>query len=235
MKKDKKTWSSPSMGSKVKVNTYGHAGTPVLFFNSDCDKTKTDEKFLESVQFQIEEGMNMVFTLEKPDYKIIFDEKMDPNKRLLHYLHIESFVIDELVPRMCKETGRDFVILSGVGDGGFLAANMLLKHPSKFQKCIVVCARYDMRPWFDGSEDEDFYYNNPIEFLPHLNDEFFLTDLRKSDFRLISHVNDPMLEQADRISDFLYNKQIDHVLDIWGAERELDTDTLKEMYAKHIP
>ncbi len=235
MKKDSRAWNSPSMGEKVKVNTYGTSGTPILFFNSDCDKTGNDLKFLDSIRFQLDEGLNMAFTVQKPDYKLIFDESVDPRKRLIHYLHLESFIIDEVVPRMISETGRDFIIVSGVGDGGYLAINMMLKHPTKFHKCITVCGKYDMRPWFDGSEDEDFYYNNPIEFLPNLTDETFLSGLRGSDIRLITHIDDPNTEQADTISDFLHSRQVDHVLDVWGSERSFDAETLKEMYAKHIP
>ena len=55
------SWNSPSLGADVVVRVYGTGGTPVLFFNSLCDASDKDSMFLESISFQLENGLNMVF------------------------------------------------------------------------------------------------------------------------------------------------------------------------------
>ncbi|MCC5934284.1 MAG: hypothetical protein JJU35_08525 [Balneolales bacterium] len=235
MKYVTETWNSPSLGADVVVRIYGTGGTPVLFFNSLCDAADTDAEFLESIAFQIDNRLNMVITLEKPDYRLIFDETEDPRRRLIEFLHVESFVIDELIPRIKKLAGNDFIIVAGAGHGGYLALNMLLRHPSKFDKCISIGGKYDMRPHFDGAADEDFYYNNPIEYLPHLSDEFYLADLRKTDIRIATYPGDDFYEDAESISDFLDNRGISHQFDVFHDHSESDYETHKKLFANHIP
>jgi len=228
-------WNSPSLGKKVKVQVYGTGGTPILFFNTQCDKTGEDEEFLHSIEFQIENGLNLVYTLQKPDYKSVFDKSLDSKKRLINYLHIESFVVDELVPKIQKESSNDFLIISGVGNGAYLAMNMMLKHPRKFNKCLTLCGNYDMRPDFDGAQLEDFYYNNPVEYLPNLTDDYYLNELRQRDIRILSHSNAESLDQSELLSGYFDIKDIAHQLEIWGDDTPLELSTFKRMFANHIP
>ncbi|MCH8556187.1 MAG: hypothetical protein LAT84_00125 [Balneolia bacterium] len=235
MKVSVKQWRSPSLGEQAKVHVYGTSGTPVLFFNAACDETGADKEFLKSLEYQIDNGLNMVYTLQQPEYKTIFDATVAPKSRLIHYLHIEGFVIDELIPKMQKDSSNDYIMVAGVRDGAFLATNMMLKHPSLFKKCISVCGVYDMRPDFDGSVLEDFYYNNPIEYLPNLTDEYYLNDIRSTDIRLVSHNDDENLSQAELFSEFLHHKDIPHSLDLWGDDEPIGQAVFQKMIAKHIP
>ncbi len=235
MKVSVKEWNSPSLGKKVKVHVYGTSGTPLLFFNSVCDETGADKEFLKALEYQITNGLNLVYTIQKPDYKTIFDKSVSAKSRLIHYLHIEGFVIDELIPKIKKESSNDFVMIAGIGDGAYLASNMMLRHPSHFNKCISICGVYDMRPDFDGSVLEDFYYNNPVEYLPNLTDEYYLNEIRNTDMRLISHNDDENFGQTELLSEYLYNKDISHILDVWGNEEPIGQSTFQKMFAKHIP
>lgn len=229
------TWNSPSLGGDAVVRIYGNGGTPVIFFNTLCDATDTDSSFLSCISFQLENSLNMVFTLEQPDYRLIFDEKEDPRRRLIEYLHLESFVTDELIPKAQRISGNDFIIIAGVGMGGYLAANLMLRHPSQFGKAISIGGKYDMRPHFDGAADEDFYYNNPIEYLPHLSDEFYLNDLRKMDIRIATYPSDDHFQDAETISDYLDNRGIGHQFDVCHEGLSSDFETQKKLFANHIP
>ncbi|AXJ01347.1 Esterase/lipase superfamily enzyme [Cyclonatronum proteinivorum] len=228
-------WNSPSLGGEAVIRIYGNSGTPVLFFNTLCDASDADGQFLSSIAYQIENDYNIVFTLESPDYKLIFDTEQDPRKRLVEYLHLESFVIDELIPRILKKTGKPFIISAGVGAGGYLVTNMLLRHPSKFNKCIAIGGIYDMRPHFDGSVDEDYYYNNPIEYLPHLSDEFYLDDIRKTDIRIATYPGDDHYEEAEALSDYFDHRNVPHQFDVCHEGLSTDLETQKKLFSNHIP
>lgn len=235
MKKNTLKWQSPSLGSQAGAQVYGYAGTPIIFFNHDCAKLSSDDATLAALSYQIENGLNIVCTLSAPDFDRIFDESLSPEGRLVEYLRIEGLVIDELIPRISREYTHHFFIAAGIGNGGYMAANMVLKYPEKFGKLISVCARYDMRPAFDGQKSDDFYYNNPVEFLPHLNEEAILTELGRVDIRLLSHHGHPNNQQTERISSFLENKDIEHETDFWAAEAELNDETYAQMLLKHVP
>lgn len=235
MKTNVLKWQSPSLGSEAHANIYGHAGTPIILFNRDCEKLSSDHDLLEALSYQIEHGHNIICTLTKPEYDRVFDESLDAKARLVEYLRIERLVIDELIPRVGREYTDHFFIAAGIGNGGYLASNMVLKHPESFGKLITVCGRYDMRPCFDGQQSDDFYYNNPVEFLPHLHDEQILEQIRQIDLRFVSHHEDPNKEQMDRISDFLDTKDVEHGSDIWAADTELNDSTYADMLLKHVP
>ena len=235
MEKSTLKWHSPSLGSQAQAHIYGYAGTPIIFFNHDCAKLSSDDAALKGLSYQIEHGLNIICTLAAPDFDRVFDDALHPSARLVEYLRIEGLVIDELIPRIGREYSDHFFIAAGIGNGGYLAANMALKYPEKFGKLISVCARYDMRPAFDGQQSEDFYYNNPVEFLPHLNDEAILKELHRLDMRLLSHQAHPDYEQTERLSSFLEYKDIAHETDTWAAETDLNDETYAQMLAKHVP
>lgn len=235
MEKNMLKWQSPSLGSEAQAHIYGYAGTPIIFFNHQGGSLASDDASLQMLSYQIENGLNIVCTLAVPDYSRIFDENLSPAARLVEYLRIEGLVVDELIPRVGREYTDHFFIAAGIGHGGYLATNMVLKYPEKFGKLISVCGRYDMRPGFDGQQTEAFYYNNPVEFLPHLNEEAILAQMRRLDIRLVSHQQHPDNEQAERISGFLGYKDVEHDTDTWAGDTELNEQTYARMFAKHVP
>lgn len=235
MKKDVLKWHSPSLGSQACAEVYGHDGTPIIFFNHDCTEKSVDNAVLGALSYQLENGLNIICTLSQPDCDRVFDDALSPEARFVEYMRIEKLVIDELIPRIGREHTDHFFIAAGIGNGGYLATNMALKHPDKFGKLISVCGRYDMRPAFDGQKKEDFYYNNPIEFLPHLHDEAILADLNTLDIRLLSHQEDQNAAQHERLNQLLDIKEIEHHADVWRSDAVLNDETYALMLLKHVP
>jgi esterase/lipase superfamily enzyme len=237
MKPRKLQWSSPSLGKKVSIEVFGTGGTPIIHFDGYPMVSTSKERLqmLEGVRFQIENEFNVFYCPTMITESDILNKDSDPQTRLITYSFFESFVADELVPRIRKETGNDFIILSGIGVGAYHALNTFLKHPEKVNKLIAICGPVNLRPYFGDYFSETMYYNNPAEFLPNLNDHSIIEHFRTSDIRIVTSEFDPNKEQISILSDHLSFKNVDHILDVWGTDRENNPETWADMLKKHIP
>ena len=58
----------------------------------------------------------------------------------------------------------------GASLGAYHAANTLFKHPDAVKRCWAMSGVYDMRRFMDGFSDDNFYFNNPIDYLGGMHD-----------------------------------------------------------------
>jgi esterase/lipase superfamily enzyme len=54
----------------------------------------------------------------------------------------------------------------------FLSANAYFKHPDVFRGVIAMSGSYAVRSYLKGHYDDNVYFNNPVDYLPNLNDVF---------------------------------------------------------------
>jgi len=230
-------WNSPSLGKKISIDVYGSGGTPILFLDGYPQYLQQSERIqvLSGLKFQVENEYNQVFCLNMPTESDIMNKDTDPSGRLISYNFFEEFIIDEVLQRIKKDSSFDFLILTGVRSGAYHAVNLMLKHPEKFNKLIAVCGPVDLRSFFEDYFSQSLYYNNPIEFLPNLNDDSILSCIRSNDLRLISSSIDEHKDQMVKLNELLGFKGIDHHFDIWGDDWHMNPETWAEMVKKHVP
>ena len=58
----------------------------------------------------------------------------------------------------------------GASLGAYHAANTLFKHPDAVRACFAMSGVYDMRRFMDGFSDDNFYFNNPIDYIGGMTD-----------------------------------------------------------------
>src|SRR2546430_11828120 len=58
----------------------------------------------------------------------------------------------------------------GASFGAYHAANSLFKHPDVIKRCFAMSGVYDLRNFMDGLYDDNFYFNNPIDYLSNMSD-----------------------------------------------------------------
>ena len=56
----------------------------------------------------------------------------------------------------------------GASLGGYHAANTLLKHPDAVKRCFALSGVYDMKRFMLGDYDDNFYFNNPVDYCANL-------------------------------------------------------------------
>jgi len=72
----------------------------------------------------------------------------------------------------------------GASFGAYHAANSLFKHPDIIKRCFAMSGVYDLRNFMDGMYDDNFYFNNPVDYLSNASDPWFYNRLPVATFTL---------------------------------------------------
>ncbi len=237
MEKTSQSWQSPSLGREIVLSVYGNEGTPLLALPSaGGDRSEWEERgLIDSLSYQIENGHNLIFCVDSVDNETFFNTEISPRVRINRHRHYESYIIDEVLPFIHKTTNNPFVMAAGVDMGGYHALNLLLKHPGQIHKVIAIGGRFQIRPFMDDFFDRNVYFNNPLEYLPNLEDKELLEQIRNSDIRLVVTPDDLNLDLNYMMSDILRSKAIEHIFDYWLETGDNKWGIRGDILQRHVP
>jgi esterase/lipase superfamily enzyme len=147
-------------------------------------------------------------------------------KRGAHPLHrswmqqmYSEYIRHEVVPfvRHHCQSADIGVWTMGASLGAYHAANTLFKYPDVVKRCFALSGVYDMKRFMDGAYDDNFYFNNPVDYLSNASDPWTLGHLASCDIHIATG-SGPWENSADsyRLSHILSGCGIRHHLDDWG-------------------
>jgi esterase/lipase superfamily enzyme len=105
----------------------------------------------------------------------------------------------------------------GASLGAYHAANTLFKHPDVVKRCFALSGVYDMKRFMNGAYDDNFYFNNPVDYMANVNDAWALGHLASCDIHLATGTG-PFEHSGEsyRMSEILASRGVRHHLDDWG-------------------
>lgn len=211
-------WRSPSLGKDMELAIYGASGTPIIGIPTRGATCRQWEKLgmTEAISYQLENGFNQLFTVSSVDNEALLNKDASPEQRLVRQQQYESYILEEVVPFIKEQNHIKFIIIAGTDFGGYHAVTLALKNPDVFGKAIGISGIYDIRPYMDGYYGDDVYYNNPMDFVPNMNQKSLLENVRDVDFRLVSFDEDKRKNDAIRMENVMRMKFIENELDIWS-------------------
>ena len=236
MKTRNKSWKSPSLGREMNLMIAGEEGTPVIVFPSAFGNYSEwkDNGALDKLEEQIDLGYNQLFCLDTFAEECFLNDKVDPVKRMIRFNHYQDYIMDEVLPFISEENSNPFIITTGVALGAYAALLMALKFPTNFHKVISLSGYFDIREHMGDVLDDHIYFNNPIEFIPNLNDDKLLGLINSVDIRLLNYKNDPTREKTRKMSDILWLKFIEHEHYVWEEEAENMWDIAPNMLKDNL-
>jgi esterase/lipase superfamily enzyme len=92
---------------------------------------------------------------------------------------------------------------------------------------------FDIKQFIMDYYDDNCYFNNPPDYLPQLNDSWYLDQLKWMDIVLGTGDMDMCLEDNKRMSELLYSKGIGHHLEI-RANTGHDWNWWKQMFPDYL-
>jgi esterase/lipase superfamily enzyme len=220
----------------MELTVYGDSGTPIIGLPTRGATCEQWEKFgmLEAITYQLEQGYNQLYCLSSVDKESFLNGQASPAQRLIRHGQYQSYLVEEVVPYVQEQNKTDFVIVAGTDLGAYHAITTALKYPKKFGKAIGMSGVYDIKHFLDGFYNDEVYYNNPVDFVPNLNNQPVLDHIRNVDIRLVSYDTDKRKEDSQRMSDVLRMKFIEHEFDVWGMEDRDEWDLWPRMLKTHI-
>jgi esterase/lipase superfamily enzyme len=216
-------WYCSRIGLDMPIVAYGWAGPPLLMLPTAAADFLEYERFqmIDAIAPFIDAGRVRVYSVNSVNKYALLDHGQSPPVKAALLTAYDQYIAQEVVPWIRTYSGDPFAepITVGISMGAFLAANTFLKHSDIMRGLIAMSGTYDVRSYFTGYYDDNVFFNNPVDYLPNLNDDYHLSRLR--DRSIILFTGQGAYEDPGRtyqLSNILNAKGIQHWLDVWGHD-----------------
>lgn len=221
MQRTQHYWYSPRLGREMGVIVYGHWGPPMIAFPTSGGNEWEYEAqgLVGAIAEPIDAGRVKLYAVNTNHADSFANRSAHPRHRSWMQRQYDEYVRHELVPFIrhdCQDAGIG-IWAFGASLGAYHAVNTILKHPDIVKRCFALSGVYDMKRFMDGDYDDNFYFNNPVDYVPNLNAAWQLEALRSCEIHLATGTGPwERSEEAYRLSGILRARGIRHFLDDWG-------------------
>lgn len=239
MRREIHQWWSPSLSKDMPIAVYGHWGFALLMFPTAAADFLEYERFqmIHHLAHHIESGKVKIYSINSINNEAWFNHNMHPAHKIIRHQQYNNYVFNEVIPFIHNDCqGRIMTISCGISLGAMHAANVLFQRPDLFDGGVLLSGTYDLKQFTDGYYDDNIYFNNPVDYLPNLNDEWHLSHLRNSNhIHIVSgqgDYEDP--QRSIHLADLLRGKGIPCELDLWGHDMKHEWPTWYKMLPHYI-
>jgi esterase/lipase superfamily enzyme len=239
MKVEHHGWHSPRLGRDMGIRVYGHWGPPMLAFpTSGGDEREFEgQGMIGALAHHIDGGKIKLFCVGSVNNQSFYDKSAHPRHRSYVQSMYDAYLAEEVVPFIHDQCGTPGIGITttGASFGAYHAVNSLLKHPQLFRRCLGLSGVYDLRRFMDGDYDDNFYFNNPVDYVANLHDPWYLEQLAQDDIRLIT--GNGLYEDSRptyQLSGVLWARGIRHSVDDWGPDGGHDWPYWKKQLDEYI-
>jgi esterase/lipase superfamily enzyme len=219
---------------------YGHKGYPLLMFPTAAADYLEYERFhlVDAIQPLIEAGRVRAYSINSVNRYSLLNEQASPPWKAELLTRYDRYITDEVLPLIRKDTGDSQArpITTGASLGAFLSANAYFRHPDLLRGVIAMSGSYDIRSYLRGYTDDNVYFNNPMQYLSNLNDDYHLPLLKRADaiYILSGQGAYEAPERSRQLSQLLTTKDIPHTLDLWGHDVNHDWPWWRKMLPYYL-
>lgn len=214
------SWYSPRLNEEMEIIRYGHWGPPIIYFPTSgghCGEFNY-YRLQDDVWQWTESGKCQFFAIDGFSMQSWYNRNIHPYHRVQGHLAYENYVIHELIPFVKHIARNDYIGCIGFSFGAYYSVNMICKHPDVFKIALAIGGVYDIKGYLDGYYDMDVYFNNPVDYLSHLDGGWHKDMLNSSSLIvLMGGENDQFIQSTYDLHNILTQKNIRHVYDIWKA------------------
>jgi esterase/lipase superfamily enzyme len=239
MQRELTSWYSPSLDKEMPVVVYGDYGFALLLVPTAGADYLEYERFqmIDSLAPYIDSGKIKVFSINSINKESWLNDHMLGEHKGIRHNQYNHYVFNEVVPFIKTNTSFETpIIISGASLGALHSMNLFLKRPDLINGVIAMSGVYDLHYYTKGFNDDQVYFNSPMDYMPGLTDPWYLDHIRNSrHIHILSGsgaYEDP--GAAGRFAKVLYDKGINYELDIWGADMTHDWPTWRAMLPYYI-
>ncbi len=227
-------WYSPHLNKDMEIAVYGHYGFALLMFPTAAADFLEYERFgmIESLTPFIDAGKLKAFSVNSINNESWLNDHVPPPDRAIRHQQYNQYIVEEVVPFIRSMTSNETpIVTTGASFGALHAANMLFRRPDVFEGTIAMSGTYDLKSYTKGYYDDNCYFNSPVDYLPNLTDEYYVSRLRaKHHIYILSGQGAwEAPERSLQLASILEAKGIPHVLDLWGHDVPHDWPTWRNM------
>jgi len=225
------------------VLAYGHWGRPVLAFPSEQGQAWQYEErgMVDAIAPLIDAGRVKLYCIDSYDSQSWQAQHLPLEERARRHGFYESWILEGVVPWIAADSGgAGELVATGVSFGAYHAANFALKRADVFPLAICQSGVYDVSVVGWGERGDSVYFNNPGDYVAHLNGDHL--DWLRGRVSLVLVCGSGQwedttgaLESTRRFGALLGEQGIRCEVDVWGNEYPHDWESWREQFAHHLP
>jgi len=221
------------------VLVYGHWGPPLVMFpTSGGDEGEYErQSMIGAIADHIDGGRAKAFCVNINHGDSFGNRGAHPLHRSWMQRMYDEYIRHEVIPFVRDQCrSHDIGVWTmGASLGAFHAANTLFKYPDVVKRCFALSGVYDMKRFMDGAYDDNFYFNNPVDYLASQSDPWFYEHIANCDIHLTTGCGAwEKPAPTYHLSDILNSKNIRHSLDDWGPQGGHDWPYWKHQMREYI-
>jgi len=238
MKREYHRWYSERLGRDMELLVFGHEGLPAIVFPTSQGRffEFEDQGMVDAVRDKIETGHLQLFCVDSVDAESWYNRNVGPRWRIARHFQYESYIMHEVLPLVRALNGRPHLASVGCSFGGYHAINVALRHPDVFTGCLSMSGAFDLSSlgFLQGYHDNDFYMSQPMQFLPNMQDRWYLDRYRHNTYVLATGVNDQCWNDNENLARVMRDKGIPVRLEVWGENTGHDWPWWKRMAQTYL-
>lgn len=223
-------WHSHNLGMDTQMLVFGDKGYPVVLFPTTMGSYYEckDQGLVGSASWFVEQGLIQIYCPDSINNHSWYNRSIHPAQKVHNHNLYDKMILEEVVDKMRWNSGGKIAV-AGPSFGAYQAANFAFRHPDRVSHLFAMSGKYDVRSFMDGHYDDNVYFNNPIDYLPSLNDP----NLWQMKIVIGTSEWDICLPFNKDLSNILKSKNVDHWLDIRGW-KEHDWPLWNEMFPHYL-
>ena len=189
----------------------------------------------------IEAGRLKVYCVDSYDEQSWQDKNAALEERARRHGLYEEWVLGHVVPWIFNDCGGPVEIMTtGCSFGAYHAANFALKRADLFPLAVCQSGVYDVSVVGWGDRGDATYFNNPMDYVPHLEGDHLRWLREHVHLQLVCGQGQwedttGALDSTKAFARLLGDKGIPHDLDLWGHDVPHDWPSWRHQIAYHLP
>ncbi|MDQ6677703.1 MAG: alpha/beta hydrolase-fold protein, partial [Acidobacteriota bacterium] len=188
----------------------------------------SDQGMIGALTEPLEAGRIQFFCIDSVDGESWYNKGIHPAAKVIRHMQYESYVSEEVMPFLRGRNWSPRIGVTGCSFGAYHAVNYALKNPDVITDCVSMSGAFDIRQFLNGYYDDNCYFNNPVDFIPGLNNPL----IWQRHLVLAAGDWDICLGDNYRLAQLLGTRNIPHTLDVWGSHQKHDWPLWRQMARK---
>ena len=221
MQREYHKWHSPILGKEMELLLFGTAGRPVIAFPTSFGRFYQNEDFslVNTLSERFDAGELQMICVDSVDTESWYNRQVPPNARAERHNQYEQYLIQEVIPFFQERNSRvaSELNVTGASFGAYHSVNFAFKHPDIVRRILAMSGAYSLQFLASSGLDSEVYFNSPLDYVPNLHDDWYLSRMRQQDIILAVGAEDICRASTEEMSRELWAKGVPNNLDIWDG------------------
>lgn len=221
MQREYHKWYSPNLGKDMELLLFGTGGRPVIAFPTSMGRFYQNEDFslIGTLSDRLEAGQLQIVCVDAVDNESWYNRQIPVGARAERHNQFEQYLIQEVIPFFRERNSNvDWELnVAGASFGAYHSINFAFRHPDIVRRILAMSGAYSLQFLTSSGMEDGVYFNSPLDYVPNLHDDWYLSRMRQQDIILAAGSEDICRASTEQMSRDLWAKSVPNNLDIWGG------------------